>query len=638
MIQLSRRRALTLASCFVASPLLGGESRAEPAAVPGSTTFEMVSFTATSGGDADAAFAKAMAAIAKAAADASKAGPVHIVLNLEKNASYRIKRPLAFRQLHGFELNGNGAQLINVARCGTIAISGCNRLTVRDLTIDYDPLPFTQGTIAAFDKQALDITVKVDPGYPDDPALLAAMTDGFFKVMDRHNRALKTGARDFLSPSHVQRLGDGLIKVHLQWSANDRFPSQLPVAVGDVVAISNSGPHAIAIDSSAATSLIDVKLLASPGMGIIENGGDGSMLLQKVSVVPGARPKGAATDRLISTNSDGSHFTAVARGPTLEDCSFANTSDDAINVHGFYYYVIAKPAPRRFLLSPKWDIGLAAGDDIESCDHATFRSLGRGKVAQFTKRHAPELKAKIAQLWKNRSPTTQPDLIYDVVLQQDLPLKVGDAVTSLTHIGSGATVLRCSFHACGRVLMKAPNAIVENCQFSFSTGVALQAGSDIGFWSESGFADNLVFRNNRFSRCVNGANELTADSGTLGTIYVGMVAPEGAKGFQNNMENRRVIIEGNHIDDSFIYAIFVSNADGLKISDNVIGQTFVRGNTFGAGELFRIKPDSAIFVGRAANVEISNNVAARGRIATNAVAVDPSCDKRTLHLANNRLA
>ncbi|KJC51008.1 hypothetical protein UP09_02820 [Bradyrhizobium sp. LTSP885] len=638
MLQLSRRRALTLASFVMASPLLGTESRAEQAPVPGSATFEMATFTATSGGDADAAFAKALAAIAKSAADAGKAGPVHIVLNLEKNASYRIKRPLAFKQLHGFELNGNGAQLINTARSGSIAISSCNRLTVRDLTIDYDPLPFTQGTIAAFDKQALEITVKVDPGFPDDAALLASITGGFFKVMDRGNRALKTGARDSLSPSRVTRISDGLIKVHLAWSANDRFPSQLPIAVGDAVTIANGGAHAIAVDGSVATSLIDVKLLASPGMGIIENGGEGSMMLQKVSVVPGPRPKGAATDRLISTNSDGSHLTAVAHGPTLEDCSFANTSDDAINVHGFYYYVVAKTAPQRFLLSPKWDIGLAAADDIESCDHATFRSLGRSKVEQLTKRHAPELKTKIAQIWKNKSPTTQPDLIYDVVLQHDLPLKTGDAITSLTHIGSGATVLRCSFHACGRVLMKAPNAIVENCQFTFSTGVALQAGSDIGFWSESGFADNLAFRNNRFSHCVNGANEMTAGSGTLGAIYVGMVAPDGVKGFPDNFQNRRVIIEDNHIDDSFIYAIFVSNADGVKIAGNQIGQTFVRGNTFGAGSLYGIKPDSAVFVGRSRNVEISNNVAARGRIATTVVAIDTTCDKLTVHLANNRLA
>jgi len=39
---------------------------------------------------------------------------------------------------------------------------------------------------------------------------------------------------------------------------------------------------------------------------------------------------------------------AVGHGPTMEDCSFADTSDDAENVHGFYYYVVAKTAPQHY--------------------------------------------------------------------------------------------------------------------------------------------------------------------------------------------------------------------------------------------------------------------------------------------------
>jgi len=638
MKPLSRRRAITLASSYLATvPLLGGASRAQPAPGTGATVFEMANFLAP-GVDADAAFAKAIAAVSKAAADATRSGgPVHIVFNLGKNATYRINRPLAFKALHGFELNGNGAQLINTTRGSTLTISGSSHVTIRDLTIDYDPLPFTQGTVAAFDKAALQITVKVDAGYPDDPAFLATVTDGFFKVMDRRTKALKAGARDFLQPAKVERISPGLIKVHLRWSANDRFPSQLPIAVGDTVTIANGYAHAIVVDGSAATSLIDLKLLASPGMGILENGGAGSMMLREVSVVPGPRPKGATMDRLISTNSDGSHFITVERGPTMEDCNFANTSDDAVNVHGFYYYVVEKPAPRRYLLTPKWDIGLAAGDEIESCDHATFRSLGRSKIEQFTKRHAPELKGKIAPIWKNKSPTTQPDLIYDVVLQQDLALKAGDSVTSLSRIGAGTAIRRCTFHACGRVLVKAPNAVVEDCQFTYSSANALQAGSDIGFWSESGFAENLVLRNNRFTHSITGANELTGGSGALGTIYIGMSFPEGAKGFQNNFQNRSVTIEGNHIDDSYIYAIFVSNADGVKIIGNCIGQTFVRGTAYDAGQLYGIRPDSAILLGRSRNVEINNNTVARGKVAKTAVAVDATCDKGTVRVGNNRL-
>jgi hypothetical protein len=104
------------------------------------------------------------------------------------------------------------------------------------------------------------------------------------------------------------------------------------------------------------------------------------------------------------------------------------------------------------------------GDVIETCEHGTFQSLGRTRITQLTKRKAPELKGKIAPLWKNKSPTTQPDLVYDVVLQRDLPLKTGDGVTSLTRIGAGTAIRRCSFHACGRVLVKSPNSVVEACR------------------------------------------------------------------------------------------------------------------------------------------------------------------------------
>jgi len=87
---LSRRGAIKLASLFAAAvPFRGaaGQTPVKPGTdkpAAAATVFEMTSFTAGSV-DPDAAFAKALAAIAKSAADANKAGkPVPIVLNLEK--------------------------------------------------------------------------------------------------------------------------------------------------------------------------------------------------------------------------------------------------------------------------------------------------------------------------------------------------------------------------------------------------------------------------------------------------------------------------------------------------------------------------------------------------------------------------
>jgi Right handed beta helix region len=633
---LDRRQAMKLASSFAAAfPLLkSAGSRAQ--VKPGTVVFEMAEFS-KGVVDADAAFAKALAAISESAGEASKAGkPVPIVLNLEKNVTYRIKQPLQLKQLRDFELNGNEARLVNMTLGSTLLISGASHVTVRDLAIDYDPLPFTQGTISAFDHAALQITVKVDPGYPDDSKFLTTINDGFFKVMDRRTRALKPGARDFLTPSRIERVGDKLIKVYLRWSANDTFPSQLPIAVGDVVTMCNGYAHAIVVDGSLATTFYGLKLLASPRHGHPgkrRTGRDGAAeRLHRSRAEARRRDHGSAGFHQLRRHP----LITVERGPTIQDCTFANTSDDAVNVHGFYYYVVQKTAPRRYIVSPKWDIGLMAGDEIETCEQSTFRSLGRTKIVQLGKRKAPELKAKIAPIWKNKSPATQPDLVYDIELAEDLPLKIADSVTSLSRIGAGTAVRRCSFHACGHVVVKSPNSVVEECQFSYSSTIALQAGSDIGFWSESGFADNLILRNNHFDHSITGANALTEGNGALGTIYIGMSAPEGAKGFANSFQNRNITIQGNRIDNSFIYGIFVGNADGVRIIDNVIGQTFMRGS-FDAGKFYGETPNSGIFIGRSRNAEISNNSVARGRIAKAAVAVDRTCVRESVHLTNNVL-
>jgi hypothetical protein len=75
----------------------------------------------------------------------------------------------------------------------------------------------------------------------------------------------------------------------------------------------------------------------------------------------------------------------------------------------------------------------------------------------------------------------------------------------------------------------------------------------------------------------------------------------------------------------------------VKIIDNVVGQTFIRGS-FDAGQFYGATPDSGIFIGGSKNAEITNNKVARGRVVKVAVAVDRTCVKDSIHLANNVLA
>jgi hypothetical protein len=80
----SRRQAMELVTSFLAVPtLLGHPAKAQSVSTFGATVFDMAKFSGA-GVDPDAAFAKALAAIEKASADAKKGGgPAHITFNLE---------------------------------------------------------------------------------------------------------------------------------------------------------------------------------------------------------------------------------------------------------------------------------------------------------------------------------------------------------------------------------------------------------------------------------------------------------------------------------------------------------------------------------------------------------------------------
>ena len=148
-------------------------------------------------------------------------------------------------------------------------------------------------------------------------------------------------------------------------------------------------------------------------------------MLQKVSIVPA--PK-ALPPMAVGVNHRTAHI-HHGRARAHHGTTFRQYSDDARNER-LLPYVIDKVGPQHYRLTPKWDIGLAVGDEIESCDHQTFRSLG-GRFRAVQQAPCTRAEGKDRSTLEGRTPQPpQPDLIYEIVLQQDLPLKVGDAVTS----------------------------------------------------------------------------------------------------------------------------------------------------------------------------------------------------------------
>lgn len=573
------------------------------------------------------AFAAAVAVAAERVAAERAAGAgeaVRAVVELPPGR-HRLTRALEITDRADIGIDGSGCLLVQTAWKSVFDIRDCRDLVISNVAIDYDPLPFTQGTVTALDATGKTIDVQTDAGYPRDDAFAARLAHAGFGVIDRDAESFAVGGRYALKPVAARSLPDGILRVEMAWGTNQLGPGQRPLAVGDVVRLVAFGPVAVVVRQSEAVSFSQCRLHAAPRFGMVFIGGAGGTVLDRVQLVPGPPPVGADRPRLVSTNADGTHFNSVVRGPTITDCVYRLTADDPVTVHGFYCYVVDRVGPRTFVVSPRNDLGLEAGDTIDAFDRETAAGKGRAVVLDKKVRSSDGLAEAIEQVWTRKSPTTVKQLVYEVTLDRSLDLAVGDAISSRTRTGAGIVIRGSSFHGGGRVMVKAPGVLIENNTFSRTNAAAIHVGSDIGYWSESSFADGVTIRGNTFRGCGMAANHFFANSEVFATVYVGCTHPLDATGLLHTYENRNILVEANRIDDSYAAALEIMNADGVAVRNNMIGATFLRGSGFAAGRKFGIVPDAAVIIAMARDVTLTDNTIATGPVARRAVGIGPSC-------------
>ena len=89
-----------------------------------------------------------------AAALAAKASEVRI-----PSGTYRVDSPLRFNAVKDFKVEAAGVMMICTHNGGALAFDRAVNVEVHGLIVDYDPLPFTQGTIiaAADDWSSIDV-------------------------------------------------------------------------------------------------------------------------------------------------------------------------------------------------------------------------------------------------------------------------------------------------------------------------------------------------------------------------------------------------------------------------------------------------------------------------------------------------
>jgi hypothetical protein len=474
---------------------------------------------------------------------------------------YRVKPQrhchLRLRDLQDVEIIAKDVEMVCTETTLALAINNCRNVTLRGMTIDYDPLPFTQGRIVAMAPDKTWIEFEIIDGYPENLEMR-------IEIFDQRTELLKVETRYDWGP--FQSLGNRRYRVSR--GAGHRFdPKRDLEEVGDILVTNSShapggqAGHAIVTANSANVVLEDIRLYASNCFSYLEHDCDGTTYrrcsIDRRPLAEDLQPRGLR--RLRSSDADAFHSKHAVRGPQIISCTAKYQGDDCVNICGEYYMVMGTTQNKIRMLS-RHKSNISIGDSVELVSY-TGERLADAKVVAIEAdgKVKPEEQTFLKAQHMNQGTKDglmRPDTdAWTLTLDRAVALPMGSVVASTRHTGNGFLVKDCDFgfNRSRGILIKGSNGQVVGNRLTGCWMASVLVAPE-WWWLESGSSSDLVIADNQITDCRATAIEVVARGGT------GALAPSGA--------HKNIAIRNNTILNSPLPSIYVTSTDKLVISGN----------------------------------------------------------------------
>jgi len=472
----------------------------------------------------------------------------------------RDRQHLLLKGLSGVAIVAEGVEMVCTETTRALTIEGCRDTTVRGLTIDYDPLPFTQGRIVALADGKQVHEIELFEGYPAAESVQAFK----YEIFRPDTRTLRFGSYYGFS---VEKTGPRRIRVTK--SPGYRANPFKPEEVGDIIVIGaahapgGSIPHAVYSNACVKLRLEDVALYASNCFGFLETGCDATTYLR--CTIDRRPPEGdlkpRADARIRSLDADAFHSKHAITGPAILGCTARFQGDDCVNICGDYHMVTAASGAELRVLA-KHTLNIEAGDPVELLAY-TGERLPDAKVVRI----APDGRIRDAEkaflarqqmndgLKKNRHGSLTK--AYKVTLDRAADLPMGSLICSMRRTGNGFAVRGCRFgqNRSRGILIKASGGEVSGNTIEGTWDEAIKVAPEY-WWLESGSSNNVAIRDNVVRDCRSFAIAVYAFGGPRN------IAPAGA--------HNGIAITGNRITECPLPNILVTSTRGLTLNGNVL--------------------------------------------------------------------
>ena len=474
--------------------------------------------------------------------------------------------PLILQDLSGVKIIGNGVNIICNTPTQAIEIQHCENLYISGLTIDYDPLPFTQGKIIDLDTgKRMWMDVKIYEGYRTD--MIEGRLPDRLQIFDKNTHNLKKNLYTYFSGSFskVEKKSDHLFRFYKSGFNKDACEELNDDVVFSLPYPGKTRPHTIVITRSKNVHLENITLFSGNCFGFFEMECDHNVY-NHCRVTKKINDPKLSSPRLRSNNADAFHSKFAIHGPEVTNCEFLYQGDDGIAISTSFYRVVSGKGNKIYVDAGTEKIKIGIGHQVRFVDY-TGKVLEDAKVLSITST-TDYPQADLENMFhlfrmkvQNRKTVTL------LTLDKTVSATTGSVVSSLNMAGAGFIVKnnKVGYTRARGILIKSSDGVIKNntvtgCELG---GIVLAPELN---WLEAGFSRNVLIQHNLVKDCMFANSsygiEQAASISVVAVNAQNKIAPSG--GFMN------IRIIDNTIENSPAPAIMVTSIAGGKIVNNHI--------------------------------------------------------------------
>lgn len=490
-----------------------------------------------------------------------------------------------------------GVTMLCTRLARALNIENCKNLKISGLTVNYDPVPFTQGDIVKVADDGSWVDVKIHQGYP-----LKAYSR--IDIVDTKSRMRKRGT-PYLWGSKAELREAGIVRV------TQKDLGSIAKA-GDFASMS-TGPepgyacHGIVIGNCDSTVLEDVTVYCAPGFGIVESGGEGNAHFNRVKIIPGPPPEGGTEKPILSTSWDAIQNKICRKGPIVENCVIEDAGDDCWSVQSSDYLILKKDGTTVVVAGrDPWSNNLQAGDSLRSSLHSP-----EAKIIQVLRKVDRKDAGLDPVILDNLEKAEQwtfwrvGPACLELVLDKPLPFAVGESVYSPDRRGEGYVFRNNTVHGSGRILLKAGNGLIEGNKLTDLHGIMI--APEIPGEAATGLR-NITIRNNTLIASGHRCESSWSAQAAAIAFSADRADPtqKGQKLLRDPGIFEDIVIENNIINDSNGLSILVGSAKNVIVKNNrIIGSHMTAPLKFGSA--LGIDQGCAVYISKCDGVTLENN-------------------------------